>query len=93
MLDKVFKPFFCLLFKVDLKCSVSATGPTYYRECLPKVGEIKRQPNANRLQVGDRVSVCLDADVLKAMSAGHGGWIDEMARVREKNHKKFGFID
>ena len=66
---------------MDLKCTTSATGPSYYRECLAKVGETRRRPDANRLRVGDRVSVCLDAEVLKAMSAGHGGWIDNMAEV------------
>ncbi|KAL9962406.1 hypothetical protein ACROYT_G031507 [Oculina patagonica] len=65
---------------VDLKCITPANGPTYYRECLAKVGEKRQQANANRLQVGDRVTVCLEAEVLKAMSQGHGGWIDDMAQ-------------
>lgn len=68
---------------MDLKCTTPATGPSYYRECLAKVGETRRRPtDTNRLKVGDRVSVCLDAEVLKAMSTGHGGWIDDMAQVR-----------
>ncbi|KAJ7358991.1 E3 ubiquitin-protein ligase mib2 [Desmophyllum pertusum] len=64
---------------VDLKCTTPANGPSYYRECLAKVGE-KRQRAANRLKIGERVSVCLEAEVLKAMSQGHGGWIDSMAQ-------------
>ena len=62
-----------------------ANGPSYYRDCLAKVGEMRQlaQAGANRLWVGDRVSVCLDVEVLKAMAQGHGGWIDDMAEVRE----------
>lgn len=66
--------------EVDLKCSSSAIGPPYYRECLAKLGENRRRLDSNRLRVGDRVSVCLDAEVLRAMSAGHGGWVDDMAQ-------------
>ena len=60
-------------------------GPSYYRDCLAKVGEMRQlaQAGVNRLRIGDRVSVCLDAEVLKAMAQGHGGWIDDMAEVRE----------
>ena len=65
---------FPAFFKVDLKCVTSANGPYYYRDCLAKAG-------ANRLQVGDRVSVCLDVEVLDAI--GYGTWIDDMAVVRE----------
>lgn len=65
------------LGKVDLKCSTAAEGPTYYRECLAKVGEIRQRPN--RLGVGDRVSVCLEADVVQALAQGHGGWQSSMA--------------
>ena len=68
---------------MDLKCSVAATGPTYYRECLAKVGETYRRPESCRLKVGDRVTVCLEADVLRAMSDGHGGWQADMAKVNE----------
>ena len=72
-----------LLFsKVDLKCSSPAVGPPYYRECLAKLKENRRPLDSNRLRVGDRVSVCLDAEVLRAMSVGHGGWVDDMAEVR-----------
>ena len=68
---------------MDLKCVTPANGPFYYRDCLAKVGENRQLAQANRLRVGDRVSVCLDAEVLKAMAQGHGGWIDDMAEVRE----------
>ena len=64
---------------MDLKCSTAAEGPTYYRECLAKAGEIRQRPN--RLEVGDRVSVCLEADVVQAMAQGHGGWQSSMADV------------
>ena len=70
---------------MDLKCVNPANGPSYYCDCLAKVGEKRQldQADANRLRVGDRVSVCLDAEVLKAMAQGHGGWIDDMEKVRE----------
>ena len=68
--------------KVDLKCVTPANGPSYYRESLAKVGENRQRADADRLRVGDRVSVCLDAEVLKDMAQGHGGWIDDMAKVR-----------
>ena len=70
---------------MDLKCVTPANGPSYYRDCLAKVGERRElaQAGANRLQVGDRVSVCLDAGVLEAMAQGHGGWVDDMAQVGE----------
>ena len=67
---------------MDLKCSTSAIGPPYYRECLAKLGENRQRVDLNGLRVGDRVSVCVDAEVLRAMSAGHGGWVDDMAKVR-----------
>ena len=70
---------------MDLKCVNPANGPLYYQDCLAKVGEkqLLAATGANRLRVGDRVSVCLEAEVLKAMAQGHGGWIDNMAEVRE----------
>ena len=70
---------------MDLKCATPANGPFYYRDCLAKVGEGRQlaEAGANRLRVGDRVSVCLEAEVLKAMAQGHGGWVDDMAQVRE----------
>ena len=70
---------------MDLKCVNPANGPFYYQDCLAKVGEkqLLAAAGANRLRVGDRVSVCLDAEVLKAMAQGHGGWIDNMAEVRQ----------
>ena len=66
---------------MDLKCTTPATGPSYYRKCLPKVGDIRPRPNANGLRVGDCVSVCYDVEVVKAMSAGYGGWNDDMEKV------------
>ena len=74
--------FVYALSKVDLKCTTTANGPYYYRECLAKVGDKRLTRDTNRLRVGDRVSVCLDAEVLKAMSQGHGGWVDNMEQVQ-----------
>ena len=62
-----------------------ANGPSYYRDCLAKVGEMRQlaQEGAYRLRVGDRVSVCLDVEDLKPMAQGHGSWIDDVGEVRE----------
>ena len=70
---------------MDLKCVTPANGPSYYRDCLAKVGEKQQlaKAGANQLRVGDRVSMCLDAEELKALAKRHGGWIDDMAEVRE----------
>ena len=70
------------MFKVDLKCTTPGNGPYYYRDCLGRVGDKRLQRNRNRLRVGDRVIVNLDVEVLKAMSQGHGGWVDGMGQVR-----------
>ena len=71
-----------VMFKVDLKCTTPGNGPHYYRDCLGRVGDKRLQRNRNRLRVGDRVIVNLDVEVLKAMSQGHGGWVDGMGQVR-----------
>lgn len=65
---------------VDLKCTTPGNGPHYYRDCLGRVGDKRLQRNRNRLRVGDRAIVNLDVEVLKAMSQGHGGWVDGMGQ-------------
>lgn len=65
---------------VDLKCTTPGNGPYYYRDCLGRVGDKRLQRNKSRLRIGDRVIVNLDVEVLKAMSQGHGGWVDSMGQ-------------
>ncbi|XP_030842660.1 E3 ubiquitin-protein ligase MIB2 isoform X3 [Strongylocentrotus purpuratus] len=73
--------------KVDLKYTKDAVGGYYYKDHLPKLGEVGEQ-NPQRAAtdgptvtycVGDKVKVILTVDVLKAMQEGHGGWNPKMA--------------
>ena len=64
--------------KVDLKCTTPANGPSYYRECLAKVGD-KQLPLTNKLRVGDRVSVFFCDEMLQQE---YGWWEDDMKQVR-----------
>ncbi|XP_055275332.1 E3 ubiquitin-protein ligase MIB2 isoform X3 [Moschus berezovskii] len=71
--------------KVDLKCVGEAAGGFYYREHLPRLGkpaELQRRVSADGqpFQRGDKVKCLLDADVLKEMQEGHGGWNPRMAK-------------
>ncbi len=38
-----------------------------------------------QFKVGDKVRVDLEADILKAMQDGHGGWNPRMAEVRSRS--------
>uniref|UniRef100_A0A8C6DJ33 E3 ubiquitin-protein ligase MIB2 n=1 Tax=Moschus moschiferus TaxID=68415 RepID=A0A8C6DJ33_MOSMO len=72
--------------KVDLKCVGEAAGGFYYREHLPRLGkpaELQRRVSADGqpFQRGDKVKCLLDADVLKEMQEGHGGWNPRMAKA------------
>ena len=71
-----------ILFQVDLCCVTPATGPSYYRDSLAKLGDTQQANEADAVKVGDRVKVSLDVEILKALSEGHGGWHDSMAQVR-----------
>ncbi|KAK3104710.1 hypothetical protein FSP39_008391 [Pinctada imbricata] len=69
--------------KVDLKYIMPAKGPEYYKEHLPVLGEFTDSVNAgtiqNQFRVGDKVRVDLEAEILKAMQEGHGGWNPRMS--------------
>ncbi|XP_021361019.1 E3 ubiquitin-protein ligase MIB2-like isoform X2 [Mizuhopecten yessoensis] len=69
--------------KVDLKYISAANGPSYYKEHLPVLGEFPDIVTSGGVQcqfkVGDKVKVDLEADILKAMQEGHGGWNPRMA--------------
>ncbi|XP_024832570.1 E3 ubiquitin-protein ligase MIB2 isoform X7 [Bos taurus] len=71
--------------KVDLKCVGEAAGGFYYRDHLPRLGkpaELQRRVSADGqpFQRGDKVKCLLDADVLREMQEGHGGWNPRMAK-------------
>ncbi|XP_038075224.1 E3 ubiquitin-protein ligase MIB2-like isoform X1 [Patiria miniata] len=71
--------------KVDLKYTQDAIGGYYYKEHLPKLGDdlqtVPMQDGKALLtfNVGDKVKVILEEEVLKAMQEGHGGWNPKMA--------------
>ncbi|XP_030843382.1 E3 ubiquitin-protein ligase MIB2-like [Strongylocentrotus purpuratus] len=60
--------------KVDIKCLKATSGYAYYKDHLPKFGEF------NALEIGDRVVVKLDKDVLKPLQENHGGWVSGMEK-------------
>ncbi|XP_059944792.1 E3 ubiquitin-protein ligase MIB2 isoform X3 [Mesoplodon densirostris] len=71
--------------KVDLKCVGEAAGGFYYRDHLPRLGkpaELQRRVSADGqpFQHGDKVKCLLDADILRDMQEGHGGWNPRMAK-------------
>ncbi|XP_071946064.1 E3 ubiquitin-protein ligase MIB2-like isoform X3 [Antedon mediterranea] len=71
--------------KVDLKYIQDAPGSYYYKDHLPRLGEkLEMSPTTtegkkNTFNVGDKVKVVLQEDILKAMQEGHGGWNPKMA--------------
>lgn len=80
--------------KVDLKLVHSASGGFYYREALPVLGLLSdatgrclHGPGSPRasvtFSVGDKVKVIVDAERLREMQEGHGGWNPKMAEVKK----------
>ncbi|XP_055984403.1 E3 ubiquitin-protein ligase MIB2 isoform X1 [Sorex fumeus] len=70
--------------KVDLKCVVVAPGGFYYKEHLPRLGkpaELQRRVSVDGqpLHHGDKGKCVLDADILREMQEGRGGWNPRMA--------------
>ncbi|EFX67755.1 hypothetical protein DAPPUDRAFT_261080 [Daphnia pulex] len=81
--------------KVDLKLVHAAVGGFYYREALPVLGlssdSASRTPRGPgspggvaAFSVGDKVKVTVDADRLREMQEGHGGWNPRMAEALGK---------
>lgn len=78
---------------MDLKLVHAVVGGFYYREALPILGlsndsssRPSRGPGSPRtvvsFSVGDKVKVIVDADRLREMQEGHGGWNPRMAEVK-----------
>ena len=78
--------------KVDLRLVQAAVGGWYYRDALPvlgltadTLGRPLRDQGSPRFtgsvafSVGDKVKVMVDAERLKEMQEGHGGWNPRMA--------------
>ena len=80
--------------KVDLRLVHASNGGWYYPEALPILGfssdapsRSSREPGSPRISgvtfsVGDKVKVMVDAERLREMQEGHGGWNPRMADVR-----------
>lgn len=64
----------------DLKVVTDAKGGGFYRDHLPLLGEEQRQRVV--YEVGDKVRVDLDLDLVRNLQQGHGGWNDAMEEVR-----------
>ena len=58
-----------------------AKGGTFYRDHLPFIGE-ENHLGTNRFDVGERVRIDVDVEVVKSLQHGHGGWSDGMVEVR-----------
>ncbi|XP_062506167.1 E3 ubiquitin-protein ligase MIB2-like isoform X2 [Corticium candelabrum] len=75
--------------KVDLRYVNESAGGTYYKEHLPVLGKPVQssevfssgEEDAKELVQGDKVKVGLDAELLKIMQDGHGGWNPKMEEV------------
>ena len=64
----------------DLKVVTDAKGGTFYRDHLPLLGE-EHHLETNRFDIGDRVRIDVDVEVVKSLQHGHGGWSDGMTEV------------
>ena len=70
-----------LLLQSDLKAVTDAKGGTFYRDHLPFLGE-ENHFGTGRFEVGERVRIDVDVEVVKSLQHGHGGWSDGMVEVR-----------
>ena len=68
-------------YKVDLKCTMPATGNSYYRDHLP-VLRVDLKKTQGGFATGDKVFVQLTAEKLQGLCAGHGEWNADMEKVR-----------
>ena len=57
-----------------------AKGGMFYRDHLPLVGE-DMTVSAGYFEVGDSVSVEQEADVVRSLQQGYGGWAEGMREV------------
>lgn len=76
--------------KTDLKAVSIVGGGFYYREALPILGNTKKPSLPSHevtplsdtvFDVGTRVQVAVDENVLRGMQEGHGGWNPRMNQV------------
>lgn len=62
----------------DLKVCHEAKGMTVYRDHLLNLGESVVTQGPHGFQIGDKVTVDLDLEVVQSLQVGHGGWTDGM---------------
>ncbi|XP_073842665.1 E3 ubiquitin-protein ligase mind bomb 1 isoform X2 [Musca autumnalis] len=62
----------------DLKVVNDAKGNTVYRDHLPLLGENGPGKGPHGFQIGDKVTVDLDLEIVTSLQHGHGGWTDGM---------------
>ncbi|XP_011178209.2 E3 ubiquitin-protein ligase mind-bomb isoform X1 [Zeugodacus cucurbitae] len=62
----------------DLKVVNDAKGNTVYRDHLPLLGENGPGKGPHGFQIGDKVTVDLDLEIVQSLQHGHGGWTDGM---------------
>ena len=68
------------IIQSDLKVVTDAKGASFYRDHLPLLGE-DQTAMRGYFQIRDHVRVDLDAEVLKTLQSGHGGWSEGMREV------------
>ena len=64
----------------DLKAATDAKGGPFYRDHLPLLGE-EHHLGSDRFEIGERVTIDVDVEVVKSLQHGHGGWSDGMMEV------------
>ncbi|XP_023301637.2 E3 ubiquitin-protein ligase mind-bomb [Lucilia cuprina] len=62
----------------DLKVVNDVKGNTVYRDHLPLLGENGPGKGPHGFQIGDKVTVDLDLEIVQSLQHGHGGWTDGM---------------
>ncbi|XP_055906296.1 E3 ubiquitin-protein ligase mind-bomb isoform X1 [Eupeodes corollae] len=62
----------------DLKVVNDAKGTTVYRDHLPLLGENGPGKGPHGFQIGDKVTVDLELEIVQSLQHGHGGWTDGM---------------
>ncbi|CAG0916950.1 unnamed protein product [Notodromas monacha] len=63
----------------DLKVVSDAKGGYVYRDHLPLLGEeANSRVSSHGFQIGDRVNVDLDSEIVQSLQHGHGGWTETM---------------
>lgn len=55
-----------------------AKGNTVYRDHLPLLGENGPGKGPHGFQIGDKVTVDLELEIVQSLQHGHGGWTDGM---------------